>query len=175
MASDPRTGALLRTLARSKPGGLLLELGTGTGLATAWLLDGMDAQARLLTVEQDPEVAAVAQAHLGDDARVTFYVGDAASLLPGLREHRFDLIFADTWVGKYTHLDEVLGLVKDGGLYVVDDMLAQANWPEGHEEKVHQLIAVLEARQDLAVTKLSWASGVIVAARRSQPPRTASN
>ncbi len=41
MASDPRTGALLRTLAASKPKGRFLELGTGTGMATAWLLGGM--------------------------------------------------------------------------------------------------------------------------------------
>src|SRR5262249_2767374 len=38
MASEPQTGSLLRTLAASKPGGRFLELGTGTGVATAWLL-----------------------------------------------------------------------------------------------------------------------------------------
>ncbi len=41
MGGEPRTGALLRTLAASKPGGAMLELGTGTGLSTAWILDGM--------------------------------------------------------------------------------------------------------------------------------------
>ena len=35
MASESRTGALLQVLAASKPGGRLLELGTGTGIATA--------------------------------------------------------------------------------------------------------------------------------------------
>ena len=43
MSSDLRTGVLLRTLAASKAGGKLLELGTGTGIGTSWLLDGMDA------------------------------------------------------------------------------------------------------------------------------------
>ena len=42
MPSDLQTGALLRTLAASKPNGSFLEIGTGTGLETAWLLDGMD-------------------------------------------------------------------------------------------------------------------------------------
>jgi predicted O-methyltransferase YrrM len=175
MASEPRTGALLRTLAQSKPGGILLELGTGTGVATAWLLDGMDADSRLITVEQDREVAAVAQAHLGGDARVTLQVEDAGAVLGRLAGERFDLIFADTWAGKYTHLDEALGLLKAGGLYVIDDMLPQANWPDGHAENVRGLISVLEARQDLAVTKLSWSSGIIVAAKRHAWPRTASN
>ena len=45
MASEPKTGALLAVLAASKPGGQFLELGTGTGLGTAWLLSGMDADA----------------------------------------------------------------------------------------------------------------------------------
>jgi len=53
MASEPQIGSLLRTLAASKPGGRLLELGTGTGVGTAWLLDGMDAAARLETVDND--------------------------------------------------------------------------------------------------------------------------
>jgi predicted O-methyltransferase YrrM len=43
MASDELTGSLLRGLAASKPKGALLELGTGTGMGTSWLLSGMDA------------------------------------------------------------------------------------------------------------------------------------
>jgi predicted O-methyltransferase YrrM len=42
LASERTTGALLRTLAASKPGGRILELGTGTGLSACWMLDGMD-------------------------------------------------------------------------------------------------------------------------------------
>src|SRR5690349_12276792 len=53
MVSEPLTGSLLRTLAAVKPDGDFLELGTGTGAATAWLLDGMDARSRLISVEND--------------------------------------------------------------------------------------------------------------------------
>jgi predicted O-methyltransferase YrrM len=60
MKSDHATGSLLRTLAASKPGGALLELGTGTGVATAWILDGMDARASLVSVDNDPQVVALA-------------------------------------------------------------------------------------------------------------------
>ena len=51
MASDPQTGSFLRALAASKPAANLLELGTGTGLSAAWLLDGMDATSQLDSVE----------------------------------------------------------------------------------------------------------------------------
>jgi len=50
MASEPLTCSLLRTLAASKPAARFLELGSGTGLSTAWLLDGMDSKSRLTTV-----------------------------------------------------------------------------------------------------------------------------
>jgi predicted O-methyltransferase YrrM len=167
MASEPRTGRLLRTLAQTKPGGLLLELGTGTGVASAWLLDGLDADARLITVEHDGALASVAQTHLGGDPRVTFCVEDASAFLSTYIGERFDLIFADTWAGKYTMLNEAVAMLKVGGLYVIDDMMPQASWPEGHEEKVRELVAELEARQDLRVTTLEWASGIIVAAKRA--------
>jgi hypothetical protein len=49
---------------------------------------------------------------------------------------------------------------------VIDDMLPQSNWPEGHQARVDDLVARLESHPDLVVTRLSWASGLIVAARR---------
>src|SRR5580658_6666177 len=95
MPSEPRTGAMLRVLAASKPGGRLLELGTGTGLSAAWLLDGMDANARLITVDIDPETQAVARSILGDDARLEIVTADAADFLRQQAPETFDLIFAD--------------------------------------------------------------------------------
>src|SRR5438128_334254 len=76
MASETRTGALLRTLAASKRAARLLELGTGTGIATAWLLDGMDAASRLDTVDNDESPITIARRHLGHDARVHFHLAD---------------------------------------------------------------------------------------------------
>ncbi len=53
MACDAPTGSLLKTLAASKPGGKFLELGTGTGVSTAWLLDGMDQDSNILSIENN--------------------------------------------------------------------------------------------------------------------------
>ncbi|WP_145713306.1 O-methyltransferase [Chitinophaga japonensis] len=61
MASDVLTCTLLRTLAGTKPGGRFLELGTGTGLATSWILDGMDARASLVSVDHDASLLAIAR------------------------------------------------------------------------------------------------------------------
>lgn len=167
MASEDRTGALLRMLAGSKPGGALLELGTGTGLSTAWLLDGMDAASALVTVDSEEKYVAVARRHLGNDLRVNFNVGDGAIFLRGLRGRQFDLIFADTWPGKFDHLDDALNLLRPGALYVIDDLSPQPNWPAGHAAKVPELISRLDRDPRLVPCKLWWSSGILVATRRS--------
>ena len=165
MFSDLLTGALLRTLAASKPAGNFLELGTGAGAAR--LLNGMDAQAHLLTIENDASLIAIAQQYLGADSRVTFRCADAGEWLERFHPETFDLIFADTWAGKFTHLDEALSRLNRGGLHVIDDLLPQPHWPEGHAAKVASLIALLEQRDDLRLTKLNWSTGIILAVRKN--------
>ena len=167
MPSEPRMGSLLRTLAAAKPGGRLLELGTGTGLATACLLAGMDAQAELVTVDTDPRVQAVAREVLGDDARVTFVLEDGLAFIRREPPASFDLVFADAMPGKYDGLDEALALVRPGGFWIGDDMLPQPNWPEGHAGRVGGLIEAFRGRPGWAVTEMAWASGLIVATRRA--------
>ena len=81
MASEPRTGALLRTLAAAKPKGRLLELGTGTGIGTAWLLAGMDGGSRLTSVDTDPSVQQVAREFLGQDPRLQFVLEDGLAFV----------------------------------------------------------------------------------------------
>jgi predicted O-methyltransferase YrrM len=168
MASDRPTGQLLRTLAASKPGGRLLELGTGTGVATAWLLDGMDAGARLLSVDDDASVQMIAHDLLGADGRLTLETADAGEVIRRLQAAgaQFDLVFADTWPGKYRLLAEALALLRPGGLYVVDDLLPQPNWPSGHQASVDQFLAALAARPDLWISRLDLATGIGIATKR---------
>jgi len=169
MASEPQTGSLLRALAASKPGGRLLELGTGTGFGTAWILAGMDDRSRLETVESDAQVLEVARRHLGHDPRVTFHLAEGEVFLAAQAPRAFDVIFADTWPGKFTHVETALSLLRVGGLYVVDDLLPQPSWPEGHAPRVSSLIADLERREGFIATKLAWASGIMILVRREGP------
>jgi predicted O-methyltransferase YrrM len=78
---------------------------------------------------------------------------------------RFDLIFADAMPGKYHDLEHALALLKIGGLYVIDDMLPQPNWPDNHAPRVAALIETLESRRDLRLAKLRWSTGIVLAAR----------
>ena len=165
MASEPQTGALLRSLAASKPKGNFLELGTGTGVGTAWLLAGMDAESRLVTVDIDAAAARIAQRHLGHDSRVTFHIMDGADFLQSAPSNQFDLIYADAWPGKFSLLESALSLLRIGGIYFVDDLLPQASWPEGHAPRVPALIAELRRRPGFVSTALAWSSGLLLLVR----------
>lgn len=165
MASEPLTCSLLRTLAASKPSSRFLELGSGTGLSTAWLLDGMDAGSHLTTVDNDQTLLSILNRHLGADPRLSVVYADGDKFLESIHGQRFDFIFADTWSGKYRFLKEALDLLVPSGMYVIDDMLPQPNWPAGHAEKVANLISTLEQLKGFHVTKLTWASGVVLATK----------
>jgi len=169
MASEPRTGVLLQLLAASKPGGRFLELGTGTGLSTAWLLSGMDAASTLVSIDSNEDIQAVAQEALGKDPRLKLMSCDAAGFLWRQPKKCFDLVFADAIPGKYEALDEALAIVKIGGYYVIDDMLPQPNWPEGHQEKATALLEQLAKDERFFMLRLPWASGIAVLVRR--PPQ----
>jgi predicted O-methyltransferase YrrM len=166
MASDMLTCSLLRTLAASKLSGKFLELGTGTGLSTSWILDGMDKESTLVSIDNDPLFLKIASDKLGFDDRLSLALADGGEWIEENKYQKFDYIFADTWHGKYLLLDEVLSMLNKGGFYIIDDMLPQSNWPDGHQEKVIKLIAYLEAREDLLITKQVWASGIIVAVKK---------
>ena len=173
MASARRTGALLRTLAASKPGGRLLELGTGTGLSTAWILDGMDATASLDSLDNDGDAQAVAVKYLDHDQRLTLHLSDGDEFVKYLssQARRFDFIFADTWPGKLRLLDETLGLLAPGAFYIVDDMLPQPSWETldlgyDHTAAIKDLVTVLGNHNSMHVTKLAWDTGILVAVKK---------
>jgi predicted O-methyltransferase YrrM len=167
MGSDLPTGSLLRTLVATKPSGTILELGTGTGLATAWLLDGMDAHSSLLTVDQNEQTTAIAKRFLGRDPRVTFVMMNGTTFIETMQKEgrTFDFIFADMPPGKFQLLDATLQLLRAGGIYVVDDLLPIPTWEPEHAPRVARLIATLEQKEDLYVTKLNWSTGILIAAK----------
>ena len=165
MQSDLHAGMFLRVIAASKKSGNFLELGTGLGLSTSWLLDGMDSNSKLMTVENDLKLAEFVNEVFSNDSRLTFIADDASNVILTQKSNTFDLIFADTWVGKYSLLNETLALLKVGGVYLIDDMLPQPNWSEGHEVKVQELLKFLERCSNMHICKIGWSSGLVYCVR----------
>lgn len=162
MPSDIYVGTLLKSLVASKPCGNFLEIGTGIGLSLSWMTDGMDDCGSIISIDTDPRLIEIVSNFFELDPRVNILCQDGTEWLKNYSGDKFDLIFADAWPGKYSELDEVLDMLKIGGIYVIDDMMEQPNWPDGHSEKVINLVETLESREDFSMTKMNWSTGIIL-------------
>ena len=80
MSSAAEDGRLLTALAAAKPGGAILELGTGTGLGTASLLAGMNAAVTLVTVELSQPLSDIAREEIADPC-VEWVIADGGDWL----------------------------------------------------------------------------------------------
>jgi predicted O-methyltransferase YrrM len=166
LGSPPYVGEVLRVLAVAKPGGRLLEIGTGTGIATAWLLDGMDERSSLVSVDNDSAALAVAAEVLGEDRRLRLVHADGEDFIKQVADMRFDLIFADSIPGKHVRIAETLDLLRDGGFYVVDDMRARTDRASDHPMYPDRVRRYLRTRPDLHLFEIPHSTELIVAAKR---------
>lgn len=166
MPSDLYIGSFLKTLVVSKPSGNFLELGTGLGLSLSWIIDGMDADSKVVSVDNDPKLTEIANGFFGEKDNVKIVCADGIEWILQNSDTKIDLIFADAWPGKFDLLEETLDLLKSGGYYIIDDLNPQDNWPEGHHKKVKILVEALESMDDLVLTKMNWSTGLILATKK---------
>jgi predicted O-methyltransferase YrrM len=108
-SSIPAVHALLRVLATGRD---VAELGTAFGEGAAAMAETARS---VVTVEVDPERAAVARERLGPFANVEALEGDAYELLHGT----YGLVFAD---GGAYDWERIIALTEIGGLIVKDDL-----------------------------------------------------
>jgi predicted O-methyltransferase YrrM len=170
LSVEEPVGRLLAALAAAlPPGGRVLELGTGVGVGTAWLVSGLlpRTDAGLVSVELDPDTAALAAGERWPEF-VDLRVGDALEFLSqAAAEGGFDLIFADAPGGKVEGLEHTLARLNPRGILVVDDMRPVEGWPEDFKAKQDGVRRALFADPALVSVELNHGSGVIVATRRA--------
>ncbi|HFQ4907232.1 TPA: O-methyltransferase [Vibrio vulnificus] len=162
---DNKTGALLRVLVASKQDGTFLELGTGTGISTSWIVSGMSAHSKLITVDNDEISQRIAKKHIQATDRVKFLTTDAFEFIRNSDEETYDLIFADAWPGKFELMYETISLLKVGGFYIVDDMLPFEDWPkEQYPQALMNIERLLNSNQGFKVG-IDWSTGICILTR----------
>jgi demethylmenaquinone methyltransferase/2-methoxy-6-polyprenyl-1,4-benzoquinol methylase len=170
LSSEDAVGELLSVLAGEVPeGGRVLELGTGAGVGTAWIVAGLAAAGRsdvaVVTAESEPRLAELGRAAAWPSF-VALVEGDVLDVLGGLGE--FDLVFADAQGGKWEGLDRTVGVLRAGGVLVVDDMRPQQWWTDAQRSKQEMVRRTLLAHPGLDSIELDVGSGVILCTRHSE-------
>ena len=128
-AVDAPTGAALRMLAAAAGARHVIELGTGAGVSTLWLLRGMRPDGVLTTVDAEAEHQRLAKATLADagipSGRARLIAGRALEVLPRLSDAAYDLVLCDAnRAENLDYLTASLRLLRPGGLIVFAAALA---------------------------------------------------
>ena len=142
----PEMAQLLQLLLRLQRPQRILEVGTAVAYSALLMSRFLERDGKLVTIERNPvmrreaeENLAAAKAWLADQAekerpsagqpekvqpdKIEILFGDAARLLPELKEP-FDFIFLDSAKAQYIHfLPELVRLLGSGGLLVTDNVL----------------------------------------------------
>ncbi|MDN4056403.1 class I SAM-dependent methyltransferase [Massilia sp. YIM B02763] len=132
----PDTGEFLAVLVKATAARRILELGTSNGYSTLWLADaaagigGAVTTVEMAQAKIDMARANFERAGLAD--RITQLGGDAGTVLRGMEDGEFDLVFLDSqrssYIGWWPDLQRVL---RNGGLLVVDNATSHAPEMEG--------------------------------------------
>jgi predicted O-methyltransferase YrrM len=127
---EPTTGKLLQLLARMVRAERILEIGTLGGYSTIWLARALPEDGRLITLEANPDYAAVAEkniANAGVRDRVDLRVGPALDALPQIAQEGvapFDMVFIDADKSNQdAYLSWALDLTRLGSVIVGDNVV----------------------------------------------------
>lgn len=135
----PVNGKLLHLLARMSGARRVLEIGTLGAYSTIWLARAVPAGGRVVTIEAEPDIAAVARRNLdraGVGERVEIKVGRGADVLPTMTgEEPFDLVFIDADKESNTlYLDWAARLGRPGTVVVVDNVVRSGRIADPRDE-----------------------------------------
>jgi caffeoyl-CoA O-methyltransferase len=175
---EPVTGALLEVIARAAGARRVVEVGTAIGVSTLHLARAVGDGGLVVSFEIDPDRHAAAGRYLeraGLDGRTDLRLEDAGRGLARL-EPGFDMAFLDGVKKDYPqHLELALGLLRQGGLLAVDNVLlsgdvaigrSRSHWSDESIADMRTFNEQLVSRDDLDATVLPVGDGVAVAVMR---------
>jgi predicted O-methyltransferase YrrM len=154
----PAVGALLCLLTKLSGGKAVVEVGTGAGVSSLWLLSGMSEDGVLTTIDIEPEHHLIAKQAFSDGgigpSRTRLISGRAQEVLTRLADESYDLVFIDADpLDQPDYVVEGMRLLRSGGAIVVHGAAlgGRAGDPAAHDAEV---AAVREAARLIAENEL---------------------
>jgi predicted O-methyltransferase YrrM len=163
---DDSVGRLLAVqAAHLPPNARVLEIGTGVGIATAWIVSGLGSRndVEILSVEVDDTLSATARTYHWP-SYVRIETTDAETALADYPD-TFDLILADASASTLDHVDAIVDAARSGGMLIFDHNAVSAAATEPDTSLTTLRQTVLDHNKLIAVD-IDWASGLLVATKR---------
>ena len=171
----PATARAVQILLRATGARRVLEIGTLAGYSAVWIARGLPADGKLVTLEIDPNRAAVARESVADGGvgdRVEVRLGDALALMAAMDpQPPFDAVFLDADKERYVdYLEQAARLLRPGGLLIADNALWRGEVldPDGFgglAADIHRFNERVAADAGFEATILPVGDGLMVAVR----------
>lgn len=172
---EPAAGAALRFLAATLCARAVVEIGTGAGVSSLYLLRGMDPEGVLTSIDIEPEYHRAARKGFSEAGFPTgcarLIMGRAVDVLPRLTYGGYDLVFVDAAKVEYPHYyEQSVPLLRAGGVIAFSGVLAGARLADPARRDTETL-AVREVARAIAnderLMPAMWpvGSGLLVASR----------
>ncbi len=121
-------GAALRFVAATLQARKVVEIGTGTGVSSLWLLRGMAPDGVLTSIDTEGEHQRLAKQALTEESvphtRLRLITGRALEVLPRLVDGDYDLVLCDGDKREYAdYLEHAVRLLRTGGVVAFDNAL----------------------------------------------------
>ena len=120
------TGRLLAVLTGQVQQGNILEIGTGLGVGSAWILSAIQSDVQFISVDiEAPRVELVRRNIIHPQGE--FICGDWKELI---KYGPFKFVFADAAAAKSEEGELLIEILEVGGLLLMDDFTPEEHWPE---------------------------------------------
>ena len=130
-------GRLLAVLVGQIKTGKVLEIGTGLGVGSSWILSAIAPTVQFITVDNDKEKIDATANHL-IYSQVEYFYGDWKEVI---EKGPFQFIFADAAAAKTVEGELLIQTLDQGGMLLMDDFTPEEHFPEewkGKPDKVRE-------------------------------------
>ena len=174
----PGAGAALRLVAATLGARSVVEIGTGAGVASIWLLRGMRPDGVLTTIDVEPEHHRAARETFSEAGiptnRVRLISGRALEVLPRLTDGAYDIVFCDGDKKEYAgYLEQAMRLLRPGGAVVFDnalwhDRVADPTQRDEDTTAIRELGRAVRDDERLVSAMLAAGDGLLVAVKKAE-------
>lgn len=124
-----QTQAVIRFFIKQNRPGRVLEIGTAVGFSALYMMEYLDENAVITTIEKVPDRIRAAKENFNESGyggRIELLEGDAEKILCDLKNEKqsYDFVFMDAAKGQYNvFLEPVLCMLRPGGMLITDNVL----------------------------------------------------
>jgi predicted O-methyltransferase YrrM len=159
------TGSYLRHLAHSLNAQSVVEIGTGSGVGSLWLLEGMIASGTLTSIDDEMEHSTVAKLALSDanieQSRYRLITNSVMDVMTKLTDRAYDLVvFRHNPEDLSFAISEAHRILRSGGVFVIDNFFGGSK-VQDPAQRDPKTVALRDAGKTIKSDTESWVSSLI--------------